>query len=187
MWSAFSSQTQQTCICICVCIFISPHQLSRLRSQYFQPKDKSAWCLSQCQNISGVQGHQSQDQRRLWPQCQCQYLPVLNLSKLCLGPDWVRRHQWQIEISADFTDLHSWPVCYTHDVTQECSCNIGGCQRVEISADFDLGVKCSLLSCRQCCCILRFIHRKFWFHILLFCGERILRYNVSFLLIDHKY
>merc|ERR1712110_159618 len=44
-----------------------------------------------------------------------------------------------------------------HYEFQECSCNIRGCQRVEISADFDLGVKCSLLACRQCCCLLRFI------------------------------
>merc|ERR1712032_1493442 len=37
----------------------------------------------------------------------------------------------------------------------ECTSNISGCQRVAISADFDFGVKCSLLTCCKRCCLLQ--------------------------------
>merc|ERR1711971_926216 len=39
-----------------------------------------------------------------------------------------------------------------HHELQECTSNISGCHRVEISADFNFGVECSLLkNCKRCC------------------------------------
>merc|ERR1712212_699529 len=49
-----------------------------------------------------------------------------------------------------------------HHEFQECTSNISGCQRVAISADFDIGVKCSLLTCCKRCCLLGFIRGLQW-------------------------
>merc|ERR1712212_447270 len=49
-----------------------------------------------------------------------------------------------------------------HYEFQECTSNISGCQRVAISADFGFGVKCSLFTCCERCCLLRFICGVQW-------------------------